>query len=203
MPSPLRAAVFDIGMVMLRFDFGLTARRLAPRCRVPAASLPSMFWNSGLVDDYDRGRISCEAFAAEAARRVGFTGTTGELLEAWSDIFEPIPPMFERVRRWKARGLPLYLLSNTCEAHVRWFTARWEVFREFSGAIYSCRVGALKPEPGIYRSLFSTYGIDPASALFIDDRAENVEAARALGMKAFQYRDEPGLVAELRLLGLD
>lgn len=202
-PPPIRAAVFDIGMVMLRFDFGLTVRRMAPRCRVPADSMAALFWKSGLVDEYDRGRISSEAFATEAARRIGFPGTTAELLQAWSDIFEPIPAMFERVRRWKAAGLPVYLLSNTCEAHVEFFTARWDIFQEFTGAVYSCRVGSIKPEPAIYHSLFSGHGVNPATTVFIDDRAENIEAARGLGMRAFQYRDEASLVEGLRPLGLD
>jgi putative hydrolase of the HAD superfamily len=200
---PIRAAVFDVGMVLLRFDFSRTTRRLAPRCSVPVERMAAAVWEGGLVDEYDRGRITCRAFAAEAARRIAFLGTPSELLDAWSDIFEPNPAMFERVRRWKARGLPLFLLSNTCEAHVRFFTGRWDVFREFAGAVYSCRVGALKPEPAIYRALLEGHGVDPSSAVFIDDRAENIAAARRLGMAGIEYRDERGLAEALRPLGLD
>lgn len=201
--TPIRAAVFDVGMVLLRFDFSRTTRRLAPRCSVPVRKMAARVWESGLVDDYDRGRIGCEDFATEASRRIGFAGAPGELLDAWSDIFDPNPPMFDRVLRWKARGLPLFLLSNTCESHVRFFTGRWDIFREFDGAIYSCRVDALKPEPAIYQALFSGHGVDPATTVFIDDRPENIETARALGLHALEYRDEATLVAELAPLGLD
>jgi putative hydrolase of the HAD superfamily len=201
--APIRAAVFDIGMVLLHFDFARATRRLAPRCSAQPANMASLVWESGLVDAYDRGQILCEAFAAEAIRRIGFTGTIEEFLEAWSDIFDPIPAMFDRVRRWKARGLFIYLLSNTCEAHVRFFTDRWDIFREFDGAIYSCRVGSLKPEPSIYRALFTGHEVDPTTAVFIDDRRENVEAARALGLHTSEYRDEATLISELTPLGLD
>ncbi len=201
--TSIRTAIFDVGMVLLRFDFSRTIHRLTPRCSVPAKQIAGLFWESGLVDDYDRGRISCEAFATETSRRIGFAGTPEELLEAWSDIFDANPPMLERVLRWKSRGLPLFLLSNTCESHVRFFTGRWDIFREFDGAIYSCRVGSLKPEPAIYQALFSGHGIDPTTAVFIDDRPENIQTARTLGLHAFEYRDETTLTAELASMGLD
>lgn len=201
--APIRVGVFDIGMVLLSFDFSRAAARLAPRCTLPVARMADALWADGLVDAYDRGRVSCDNFSAEAARRLGFSGTSGELLEAWVDIFEPNPAMFARVRRWKARGLPLYLLSNTCESHVRFFTGHWDIFREFDGAVYSCRVGALKPEPSIYHALFEGHGVDPQEAIYLDDLPANVAAARALGMRAFEYRNEEKILGPLRSLGLD
>lgn len=199
---PVRAGVFDVGRVLLHFDFKKTTERLAPRCSLPVREMDKV-WTSALVDDYARGRLSCDEFARQAARQIGFGGSSEEFLDAWSDIFAPNPAMFARVRRWKARGLRLFLLSNTCESHVRFFTKRWKIFREFDGATYSCRVDAMKPDPAIYRALFEGCGVAPATAVFLDDLAANVAAARALGMRAFAYRTEAALAAQLAPCGLD
>ncbi len=201
--SPIRAAVFDIGMVLLRFDFKRTATRLDGRCRVPVTEIAPLFWERGLVDSYDRGLLSTAAFASEICQRIGFQGTAEELIVAWSDIFTPNEPMIRRVRRWKGRGLPLHLLSNTCESHVDFFTSRFDFFGEFDGAVYSCREGLLKPEPGIYERLIQRHRLDPVATVFIDDRLENVEAARSIGLQACHYTDEEKLTSDLLPWGLD
>lgn len=198
----IRVGVFDIGKVLLHFDFKRTTQRLASRCSLPPHEMDKV-WVSKLVDDYARGRLSCEEFAKQAARQVGFSGAPEEFLEAWSDIFEPNPAMFDRVHRWKARGLRLFLLSNTCESHVRFFTKRWDIFRKFDGATYSCRVDALKPEPTIYRALLAEFGVEPADAVYLDDLEENIAAARAIGLRGIAYRNESDLVARLAQFGLD
>jgi 2-haloacid dehalogenase len=66
----------------------------------------------------------------------------------------------------------------------------------------SGREGVTKPDPEIYRRLFNTYGIDPLAALFVDDSAVNVEAARVLGMDAVLFTEPDELRHELTARGL-
>lgn len=202
-PPSIRAAIFDIGMVLLRFDFSITIEKVRDRCSAGPDQIPVMLWGSGLVDAYDRGRISTEEFARKAGAVIGFRGAPEEFIRHWVEIFTPVDAMIARARRWKARGMPLYLLSNTCESHIEFFTSRYDIFRIFDGAAYSCRTGFMKPEKEIYEALIREHRLDPSATVFIDDREENVRAARELGIHAVQYEDEASVVGSLRALGLD
>jgi putative hydrolase of the HAD superfamily len=55
---------------------------------------------------------------------------------------------------------------------------------EFEVKIWSCELGILKPDPAIYRACLDALGCRAERTLFFDDRANNVEAARDLGMEA-------------------
>jgi putative hydrolase of the HAD superfamily len=110
----------------------------------------------------------------------------------------------DRMMRWLyallAAGIPTAILSNmTADT---WALAG----RSFEGVAVvtlSYEVGAVKPEPAIYLACLSALGIGAGEALFVDDRRENVEAARALGMQALVFEGEDALAAELKRLGLD
>ena len=62
--------------------------------------------------------------------------------------------------------------------------------------------GVRKPDPRIFRVLIDRYGLDAATTAFVDDVAENVAAAEAVGMTGVLYRDGDSLRADLRRLGL-
>lgn len=199
----VNTAIFDIGMVLLRFDFNCTIQKLKDRCMVKPEQMQAHFFGSGLVDSYDRGMISSEEFAQKGSELLGFQGTTKEFLDSWSDIFTPNLPMIERAKRWKQRGMPLYLLSNTCEAHIEFFLAKYDVFQIFEGAVYSCRERAAKPEPMIYETILKRYDLDAQKTMFIDDRLENIIAAKAFKIHGLHYEDEPRLLEALRPYKLD
>ena len=76
-------------------------------------------------------------------------------------------------------------------------------FAEVASLTLSFEVGAVKPEPAIYLRCLESLGVEPGEALFVDDRRENVEAARSLGMDAVLFEDEDSLAAELQRRGLD
>jgi 2-haloacid dehalogenase len=72
----------------------------------------------------------------------------------------------------------------------------------FEGIVVSGEERLVKPDPRIYQLLLDRYSVDPASALYIDDSARNVEAAEALGMHGWWFRDPVGLREHLVGLGL-
>ncbi len=194
---PIDGVIFDIGMVLLKFDFNLTVGKLKSRCRVPEKEIEKLFWETGLIQAYEVGKISTLDFAIGTAQAIQFSGPYEELIEAWSDIFTPNLPMMQRAREWKRQGVSLYFLSNTCESHVDFFTQRYDIFEIFDGGIYSHIEGCAKPEPEIYRGLLGRYQLKPERTLFLDDRLENVEAARRMSIHAIQYIDENQIEAEL------
>ena len=79
---------------------------------------------------------------------------------------------------------------------------RFPFINDFDGSIVSGHEGVCKPDPAIYALLFERYSITPERAVFIDDKLENVEAARRLGMHGIHFTDPQALPSALRALGL-
>jgi HAD superfamily hydrolase (TIGR01509 family) len=108
--------------------------------------------------------------------------------------------MIAWLRALVAAGIPTAILSNMARD-------TWELLQtRFDGVAtltLSFAVGLVKPEQAIYFRCLEALGVEPGEALFVDDRRENVEAARAVGMQAIVFEDEDALAAGLERLGLD
>ena len=127
----IRCVLFDVGNVLLFFSHGRMERQLADLYGCSPEVVHSRFFDSGLVHDYDRGRISTrDLFAAlgdlstvvvdyEAARR------------AASRIFEPNQDIVPVVEALEKDGLRLILLSNTCEVHSSYVLRTFDLFDSF------------------------------------------------------------------------
>jgi len=89
----------------------------------------------------------------------------------------------------KRQDVAIGVISNTNDVHVRWLRAQIPEFAAFDSVIFSSDVGLVKPDPAIYELALSELGVQPEQALFVDDLAENVAGARAVGMAALLHRD--------------
>jgi HAD superfamily hydrolase (TIGR01509 family) len=181
----ISAALFDIGNVILPFDFALAEAKIRARSGVrdPAAWVAF----DALKNAYERGQMNRAEFLADVRQQVGFTGTDADFTAIWDDIFVSNPPMDAVIERLHRDGLPLYLLSNTNDIHVDAFRAHYPIFGKFAGAVYSHEEQLLKPDPEIFRRAIERYGLTPAETVFIDDLAPNIAAATALGFVALPY----------------
>ena len=89
----------------------------------------------------------------------------------------------------KAVGLKVAILSNMPHDFLKMARETFPVFKIPDVGIFSCEVGAIKPEEPIYEALFKALGCSPYEIVFVDDMRPNVEAARLLGMNAFVWKD--------------
>jgi HAD superfamily hydrolase (TIGR01509 family) len=180
----LQSVVFDIGNVLLSFDFERTFRRIAPQCGVTAAEVAPRL--SQLKGPLESGQMSSELFLERVVHELQYRGEISELRQAWQEIFEPIEQTHELVRRLHKR-VPLFLLSNTSDLHTEYFIPRYPVFERFEDAVFSHEAGCAKPDPAIYNAAIQRFAIDPGTSLFIDDLPENIAAASSLGFQTHQY----------------
>ncbi len=184
----ISAFLFDIGNVLLRFDFALALKKLAAESEVhdPAAVLARI---ERVKEAYEDGRIGRAEFLRGTREVLGYRGSDAAFIAAWEDIFEPNAPMVALVERLHGR-FPLYLLSNTSDIHRDYVFRRYPVFSRFAAGTYSYAVRASKPGAEIYREAIRAHGLDPARTFFIDDLLPNIETARALGFRAHHYHHE-------------
>jgi putative hydrolase of the HAD superfamily len=180
----IKSFIFDIGNVLLPFDFTVAIRRLEPLCGTPVAG--AMQVCRPLIDACETGELGRADFLRRITAVLKFSGTDEELAGIWQDIFTENAAMTELVRSLHGR-YPLHLLSNTSEIHVDHFTRAYPVFCCFSGAVYSHEAKCMKPGREIYEIAMQKFGVNPVETVFIDDLPANVQAARELGFEAIQY----------------
>lgn len=195
------AIVFDIGNVLLRFDFTLAIKRVSADCTLSPEQIPGVL--EPLKVELESGRLAGDAFLKRMAEAIGFRGGLGALRAAWQEIFSPIDATHHLVEQWKGR-LPLYLLSNTNDIHAEYFLREYPVFDSFNGRVFSHEAGVMKPDSGIYTHAVEKFGLKPENTLFIDDLLPNIEAAAGLGWVVHHYseRDHHELISKARSLNL-
>ena len=187
----IRAFLFDIGNVLLKFDFSVAIKKTLAQSEVhdPIEATSQI---DRIKLGYEDGQIDRAAFLRGVFDVLRYRGTDAEFIAAWEDIFTPNEPMVELVEKLHGK-FPLYLLSNTSDIHRDYIFRRYPFFSRFSAGTYSYEVKASKPGKEIYEIAQKQLEIDPASTFFIDDLLPNIETARSLGFNAHHYHhDEHG-----------
>ncbi len=180
--------VFDVGQVLIEWDPRHLYRDLFDGYEdlmedfLTAVCSPA--WNM----EQDRGRPWAEAVALLAAEHPD----CAELIRAYDEQWEqmvpgPIPGTPEILATLKARGVPVYAITNFSADKFALSQKRFDFLNSFDGIVVSGVEKVIKPDPKIYHILFDRYGLDPKSCLFIDDNADNIETARAVGMTAHHF----------------
>jgi FMN phosphatase YigB (HAD superfamily) len=200
-PTPT-AVVFDLGKVLLEFDYGIVARRLAAHSGRDAEQIRGLLDQSPLLFRLESGQMTNEEFFAEVSSLTGYTGGFGEFANIFGDIFSAIHPMIDLHGQLRARGVPTFIFSNTNELAVRHIRANYAFFAHFTDYIYSHEAGAMKPDHRIYEVVERRSGRKGAELLYLDDRKENVDAGAARGWQVVHHQTPEQTIAAVRAAGL-
>lgn len=197
----ISALLFDIGNVLVTFDFSRAIARFAEQSPLSPDTIRERLMP--LVGPMEGGQITAADFVAQGMAATEFGGTDEAFVTAYCDIFEENAPMIARVPRL-AEQVPLYLLSNTGGLHLDYLQAAFPVFAHFSGGVFSHLAGCSKPAPEIYRRAIADCRLDPATTLYLDDAPANTAAGTALGLQVFTYdfKNDAAMERELARLGL-
>ncbi len=199
----IKTIVFDVGGVLLdwnprhlyrsMFDGDVEAmeRFLADVC--------SPAWNLSL----DAGT----PFAQGVAELCGRFPEQAALIAAydarWQDMVKGVfEETIDLARALKAKGYPLYALTNFSSEKMALVRSRYDFFTLFDGMVVSGEIGVVKPDLAIYRHLLDRFGLIAEETLFIDDAPINVAGAHAAGMKAIRYHSPSQLGDALTRFGL-
>ena len=175
--------VFDLGKVLVDFDYSIAAKKIAARSTNQIDDFHEFLGSSPLLMRFETGQFNKHQFFSEVQKATGFGGNVDEFAEYFADIFTPIPQMLELHAELKSQKIPTYIFSNTNEIAVGHIRNKFPFFGGFDGYILSYEVGAMKPVGKIYDALERMTGRRGADIFYIDDRSENVEAAAARGWK--------------------
>ena len=181
----VEAVVFDIGNVLVSFDFAPFYSDIAAKSEASGrASVEGVL--EPVKQAYENGRIGRQEFVSRSIQLLGYQGTKAEFQSAWENIFTLNPPM-EQVVKTLSGQVPLFLLSNTNDLHREFLFRQFAVFGLFRGGVYSDEAQVSKPDLEIFRITRDQFDLNPDRTLFVDDLRPNVEAAREAGFQVFKY----------------
>ena len=178
---PEKAIVFDLGNVLLSFDFQIAANKIAQNAQMGADDIVKLIDQSKLLHQFERGEISSKAFYKTIAVATQYEKDFDHFQLDFSNIFEEIHPMIEFFRHLKNNGFKVVLFSNTNEMATEFIRKRYKFFEEFDAIFLSYQHGLMKPTPALYRIVEHSLKHTGRELFFIDDRSENIEAALGLG----------------------
>jgi putative hydrolase of the HAD superfamily len=199
----LRAVVFDYGIVLsgppnaeawaaMKRITGLPEERFAP-----------FFWGDRLA--YDEGKLTGITFWQKLLRDAGLPLDHVEELNRWDGRLwgGETPAMVRWQQALQQRGLLTAILSNMGDSVLDHILSKHAWIQRFDVLVWSYQLGIAKPDPAIYRYALDKLGTRPEETLFIDDKRENIEAARALGIQSIEYSTVEQLRADLIANGFD
>lgn len=194
--------IFDIGGVLIDWDPRYLYRRLLPDEATVEWFLTEVC-PAGWNEEQDRGRSWGEAVAERTACFPEYAELIAAFDERWMEMIAgAIDGSVRVMAELRARGVPLYALTNFSTDKFRELRGRYDFVDWFDGVVVSADERLLKPDPRLYQVLLSRYRLDAGRCVYIDDLPPNVSAARALGMTGVDFTGPGPLRAELAALGL-
>jgi putative hydrolase of the HAD superfamily len=202
-PGDADALLFDLGRVVFRIDFDQALATWARHAGCTAADLTARFVRDESYRHHETGAISDEAYFDSLRRGLGITISDAQFLEGWNAIFAgEMEGIAEQLLR-AAPHLPLYVFSNTNRAHVDYFSKAYaDTLSPFRALYYSSTIGHRKPDAAAFDHVVGAMGVPASRVVFFDDLAENVEGARARGMKAVLVTSSRDVADALTALGI-
>ncbi|MGN0747814.1 MAG: HAD family hydrolase [Aristaeellaceae bacterium] len=186
------AVVFDVGNVLMTFRPERVVVDILPE----QPEIHTAVLNRTVRTPYwlmlDHGTITQEeAVEAMIGRHGELEEPIRRFMSRWMELKSPVEEGVAALRTCKAHGKKLYVLSNYHVEAFRWVSEQYDFFRLFDGMVVSSLERQLKPNPDIYHTLTSRYGLAPERTLFIDDTPANIEAALTEGWQGLCF-NAPG-----------
>jgi putative hydrolase of the HAD superfamily len=200
----IQAVLFDYGLVLTAAPDATAWAEMKSILSATEDSFHAAYWAHR--HDYDRGALTGSAYWHAVARDLSHTLTPAQLhalLEADTTLWtQPNPDTIAWAAALQRAGIKTGILSNIGDAMENGILSRLPWLHAFTHHTFSHRLGIAKPDLAIYAHAAAGLGVAPAQILFVDDREENIVAARDAGMTAIQYSTHQAFVRDMQAAGL-
>ena len=189
----MKNLVFDFGAVLVDWD----PHRLYDRyfgSREKATWFLKHICTSEWNVQMDAGKPFREGVAELSALHPEYAKEIDMYFTRWIEMMgEEIEGMYDLLREYKAKGHRLYGLTNWSAETFCQVRDVYPIFKLMDGIVVSGEEHCIKPSPKIYQILLDRYRLNPTDCVFIDDRQDNVDGARAVGMQGILFTDAQSL----------
>jgi putative hydrolase of the HAD superfamily len=200
--SVIKAVVFDLGNVLIPFDYSVMIKKLNNL----SGGLGDKYYEKYLSNyhvhkEFEKWQLSNDEFISINLEWLENKVSADEFCHLYSDIFTENRQTTSLLSLIKKK-YKLFLLSNTNYIHQKYGWEKYEFLKWFDGLILSHETGATKPEEKIYRAVEKLSAEKSESHLFIDDVKEYVDGAVNIGWNAVQFINHEKLMNDLKSFGI-
>jgi FMN phosphatase YigB (HAD superfamily) len=201
MSNTFSCVAFDLGGVLLHLDYAAALRKILPLCDQHRAVCSEKFF--GLIErdpsiaEFECGDLSTRELFDRFVTMTGYHGSFEHFCEVWRGVLSENPPMLEFGREI-AQRYDTFLWSNAGKLHIPWVYEQFPALQFLKGDAVSCYLGAVKPNRTFYERALAKHDLRPEQVLFVDDRPENVAAAREMGIRTVPYTTAAETIATMR-----
>lgn len=198
----LKAIIFDLGKVLVPFDFNRGYAAMAPMCGYAEADIRGRIGQTDLVERFESGSIEPEDFVRQLSEHLALRSDYAGFCDIWSSIFLPDTLVPESLLQGLKKRYRLVLLSNTNAIHFEMVRKNYPLLKHFDAFVLSYQVGAMKPSPSIFERAVQEAGCRAEECFFTDDIPAYVEGAKRFGIDAVQFQSAEQLERELSSRGV-
>src|ERR1035437_1573442 len=197
-----KAILFDLGRVLIHFDFKRGYRALEGLCPYTAQEIPRRLAGTGLVERFETGLVEPRDFVDQMCRILDLKVEYDQFREIWSSIFTDVL-IPESMLEGLGRRYRLVLVSNTNALHFEMIRETYgHLLRHFDDLVLSYEVHAMKPQPEIFQAAVGRAGCRPEECFYTDDVVAYIDAARRMGIGAVALESRMQLEGEMRGKGI-
>jgi len=183
----IKTVIFDLGKVLIPFDFSRGYRAMEKLCNYPAAEIPKRIGATDLVHRFETGLVAPRDFVEQLSRILDLRVTYEQFCEIWSSIFLPATLVPESILEGLRARYRMLVLSNTNAIHFAMVREQYPMLRHFDDFVLSYEVKAMKPAPAIYLEAIARAQCRAEECFYTDDIPAYVEGARRHGIDAVQF----------------
>ncbi|MEZ4752621.1 MAG: HAD family phosphatase [Bdellovibrionota bacterium] len=182
--KPVRAIILDLGNVVLEISHAKMAAAFSA-LEPGKIRLVDGMENWPEFDAFERGTMDEVGFTDFLSQQWGVPLSRETFRNAWNAVFVGPVAGIESVIDYARKSVPTYVLSNTSPVHIEYASATYPFMAHFEKIYTSYDLKCRKPEKIIYELTRDAIGFPAEEMIFVDDRPENVAAAKEVGFQAF------------------
>jgi putative hydrolase of the HAD superfamily len=191
--------IFDMGGVLVSLDWDKACAPLARLSDLTYDEVMKEVQNGPIVESSMLGRLTPQEFHRAICDKIHVAIDFDPFIDIWNSILGRDDEMADLVEELTSTHT-LVIASNTDAIHFTYSLEHFPVLKAFDRHFLSCEMGLLKPDPAYFHHVLYGLWASPANCVFIDDRPDNVRAARNLGIKGLVFESIAKLKSDLRLI---
>lgn len=204
MDKAIKVILFDLGNVLIDVDYGAAVKRIMHFCRKQDQDLVGTLMRSEITGFFEEGRFSAQEFFLKLKELIGLEISYERFVPIWNEIFflSAKNRFVYSIANSLRQNYKIAILSNINILHYDYISTHFPIFSIFDEVFVSFKMGAIKPQPVIYRKATEALGVMPDEIFYTDDREDLVKSAEALGIKSFLFTGVDKLRRDLEGLGV-
>lgn len=198
----IEVIVFDLGGVVVNVNLNTPLGVLFDNSGKLQNTFNGKTDFTGLLQNFETGKLSALNFHEKIVNHLGIELSFDEFISLSNDAIEAGDDGINTIIESLSRKYKLAILSNTNPVHFDYIKDNYSIIGLFDHTVLSYEMGTVKPDIKAFEKLMHATSKLPSQHLFIDDRIENIIAAKGIGMDGIQYKSIKSLIAALNERGI-